>query len=128
MSGPIQLASSSLRLPAVADLDAVVALGLGHGDVAGVEVALNEIERTFGRWPVTAATAGLDADQVAGSEAIGVLLVGADLPARCGLHDRDAPGLGLLAALHAPWRAQRAIEIGAEVARRHDAVGLAEAQ
>ena len=59
-----------------ADLDAVVALCRRGRDIAGVEIALDQVERALGRRAIAAAAAGLDADEVAGLERTGILLVG----------------------------------------------------
>src|SRR5260370_33324222 len=59
-----RFASSPLRLSVAADRDAIVALGFNRRDVAGIEIALDQLERALGRRPVASSAAGLDADEL----------------------------------------------------------------
>src|ERR1051326_1583216 len=119
---------SSARVAVGVDRDAVIAFRGRARNVAGVEIALNEIQRALVRRTITAAAAGLDADDVAGLEAAVVFLVGRELLAGCAAHDDEAARLCRLAAVDAPRRANRAVEIGAQKARRQNAVCLAKAE
>src|SRR5262245_51197842 len=56
----------SPRLAIRVDAHAVVAFRCGAGDIAAVEIALDQIERAFRRRAVAAATAGLHRNQIAG--------------------------------------------------------------
>src|ERR1700688_3760826 len=115
-----------MRLSVAANLDPIVALRRRDRDIAGIEGALDEPELPP-RWrPVAAAAAGLDADQVAGCELEGILLVDALECFRSGLAQHEAAGLGIRAPLHAPGRAQGAVEIGLQIAGRQNSIGLAE--
>src|SRR5262249_26274293 len=109
------------------DRDAIVLLRRNRRDVAGIEIALDERERPLGRRPVATATTGLDTDEIAGLQLIGVFLLDAALLRLAGLHECKPPRLALLAALHAPGRIFGAVEIGAKQARPQDAIDLAEA-
>src|SRR5580700_4969778 len=115
-----------MRLSVAPDLDSIVAFRRRDRDVAGIEVALDEPELPPRRRAVAAAAAGLDADQVAGCELEGILLVDALECFRSGLAQHEAAGLGIRSALHAPGRTQGAVEIGLQIAGRKDSIGLAE--
>src|SRR5262249_20673328 len=115
----------SSRLAVSSDCDVIVLLCRNRRDVARIEIALDECERPLGWLAIAAATAGLDADEVARLQLIGVLLLDAALLRLAGLHECEPTGLAFLATLHAPGRIFGAIEIGAEQAWPQDAVDLA---
>src|SRR5258708_39443851 len=75
--GAAPLALLSPRLTVAPDLDPVIARGGRRRHIAGVDVALNELQPPPGRRTVAAAAAGFHADQVAGCELVGILLVDA---------------------------------------------------
>src|SRR5580704_10918115 len=110
-----------MRLSVAPNFDPVVALRRRDRDIAGIEVALDE-SKLPPRGRAVAAAAGLDADQVAGCELEGILLVDALECFRSGLAQHEAAGLGLRAALHAPGRTQGAVEIGLQIAGRKDSI------
>src|SRR5437667_2478921 len=96
--------SLSPRLAAGVDRHAIVAHRRLRRNIAGVEVALDEVERPPTRLPVAAPAAGLDYDEVAGCERKALFLLDRSLFAGSPVHDREAAGLGFLAALRAPGR------------------------
>src|SRR5262249_11034380 len=98
------------------------------GDIAAVEVALVQRERTLRRRAIAAATTGLDGHEIAGLEPIGAFLLDALLVGRSGFGQHEAARLRLLAALYTPGRELGAVEIGAEQARPQDAIALSESQ
>src|SRR5262245_59867687 len=77
---------------------------------------------------MAAATAGLDADNVACFEAKALLLLDRARRASVATHHREASGLALAAALHAPGREAGAVEIGLQLAGSEHAIGLAETE
>src|SRR5258708_6365795 len=117
-----------MRLAVAPDLDAVIVLGGCRRDVTRPDIPLDQLQRSPCGRSVAATAAGLDANQVARLERMGVLLVDAFGLVRSGLADRETAGLGLTPALPPPRRTQRAIEIGAEIAGRQDPIDLAESQ
>src|SRR5690349_2614725 len=126
-SGIVRGCRLSPRLAVCSDRDAVVLLRRNLRDVAGIEIALDQLQRPLGRRAITATAPGLDADEVAGLQLIGILLLDAALLRLAGFHERKASGLAFLAAVHAPGRILGAVEIGAEQARPQNAIDLAEA-
>src|SRR5262249_15303972 len=102
--GIVRRCRLSPRLSVSVDRNSIVLLGRNRRDVASVEMALDERERSLGRRPVAAATTGLDTDEVAGLQLIGILLLDAALPRLAGLHQGEPPGLAFPAAVHAPGR------------------------
>src|SRR5437764_7911789 len=116
---------SSPHPSVVADHNAIIAHGRLCRNVTGIEIALNEIERPLAGWPIATASACLDQDEIAGREPQALLLLDRSCLAGAAVDKREAAGLSFPAALHAPGRKARAVEVGLHLARPEHAVGLA---
>src|SRR5262245_52501443 len=110
--GIVRRCRLSPRLSVSVDRNSIVLLGRNRRDVASVEIALDERERSLGRRPVAAATASLDTDEVAGLQLIRILLLDAALPSLAGFHPGAPPGLAFPAGVPAPGRMPGAIQLG----------------
>src|SRR5207249_1511264 len=97
-------------------------------NIAGIEITLNRREWSLAGRAIAAPAAGLDAHEIARRQPEALLLLYRSFFAGVPVDDREAAWLALLAALHAPGRKARAVEIGLQLARRQHAVALAESE
>src|SRR5882757_8116594 len=131
MRRPVQtlVASASPDQHAVSsNAHIIVARSRLHRNISCIEIALDQPQHALGRRAIAAAATGLDADEIACRQPDAFLLLDRSHRAGLAIDDREAAGLALLAALRAPGRKARAVEVGLQLAGRENAVALAEAE
>src|SRR5207244_3181260 len=110
------------------DAHIIVAPGRLRRNIAGVEIALDQVERALGRRPVAAATSGLDTNEIARREPEAFLLPDRSHCAGLTIHNCETAGRALFSVLHAPGRKTRTVKIGLQFARSENAIALAKAE
>src|SRR5215510_7724915 len=110
------------------DVHIIVARRRVRRNIAGIEIALDQLQRTLVGRAIAAPATGLDADEVSRRQPEALLLLDRSHRAGFAVDEREAARLALLPALHTPGRKARAVEVGLQLARREYPVALAKAE